>query len=246
MEFDYNFETDFEFDFNFETDTESDFDQDHFSSQDWFENVKKSRKFSRINFLNASKMAKGLPDFEEDGDRLYSFVSGSFIFGDLIEAMLVEKKWLSEEVTISTLSMNQENIDSLFNLIEWGLVYKVNILISRLWFINERGRGMLVPYFYKKFANYLDRVQLSVNSAHTKICIFRTECGKHMTIHGSSNLRSSNSVEQCCIENNKDLYEFNKKYLDLILEDYKTINKPVTGQKIKQLLGVWKKGRKNG
>jgi hypothetical protein len=42
------------------------------------------------------------------------------------------------------------------------------------------------------------------------------------------------------------LYEFNKKYLDLIIEDYKTINKPVTGQKSKQLLGVWKKGRKNG
>jgi hypothetical protein len=45
-------------------------------------------------------------------DRVFCLVSGNFIFGDFIEAFIVQNNILVEEMIISTLSYSQDNIDS--------------------------------------------------------------------------------------------------------------------------------------
>jgi len=60
-------------------------------------------------------------DFAKEIDlskRTFAIVNGSFIFGDFIEALLVENAILCVEMQISTLSLSQENIDSLAGLLD--------------------------------------------------------------------------------------------------------------------------------
>lgn len=64
-----------------------------------------------VMYDNAQKMAKELRlGF---GERFDAFVSGSFIFGDFIEAYLTTQQACAKKMTISTLSLSQNNVDSL-------------------------------------------------------------------------------------------------------------------------------------
>lgn len=47
--------------------------------------------------------------------RADAFIAGSFIFGDFIEAFMTINHAITSKMTISTLSMSQENVDSLHN-----------------------------------------------------------------------------------------------------------------------------------
>jgi hypothetical protein len=47
-------------------------------------------------------------------------------------------------------------------------------------------------------------------------------------------LRSSGNIEQFVIEDNEELYNFNKEYQDRIIEKYKTINKTIRSQQLWQ------------
>jgi hypothetical protein len=50
-------------------------------------------------------------------------------------------------------------------------------------------------------------------------------------MHGSANLRSSSNIEQLCIEEGAELYNFNEEVHDAIIKRYQTINKPVRFKK---------------
>jgi hypothetical protein len=69
------------------------------------------------------------------------------------------------------------------------------------------------------------------------LCIFKTECGKSIVIHGSANLRSSSNIEQFVIEESENLYNFNKDFQQSIIDKYKTINFGVENKNTKSLRG---------
>lgn len=179
-------------------------------------------KETNIKYENARKLARELKVGE--GERANVIVAGSFIFGDFIEAFITEHNVKVKKMTITTLSLSQENIDSLQNLILGGYVDELNLIISHYFYANER--ESLIPYTYQALDRD-DRFQLAVAGTHTKTIIFETAGGKKIVIHGSANLRSSANLEQFTIEENKELYDFYDEYQDRILERYKTINKPV-------------------
>lgn len=174
-----------------------------------------------LKYDNAAELATVIGN-PPKGSRYYCIINGNFIFGDFIEAMIVENGWNVEELTISTLSMSDENVDSLAGLLTGGHVQSLNLIVSDFFFSHERGG--LVPYLYEKL-DIDDRFQLAVASVHTKICMIRTAGGNKITIHGSANLRTSSNVEQIMVENNDDLYDFNQDIHGAIIERYKTINK---------------------
>lgn len=181
-------------------------------------------KSSQIVYNHAVELARDIDI--RDKHRYDVVVSGNFIFGDYIEAFL--KYWNVKclKMTISTLSMSQENIDSLENLLKGGFIDELNIIVSAYFYSHER--RSLIPYMYK----HLDkdnRFQLAVAGVHTKTCHFKTLGGKHVVIHGSANLRSSGNIEQFTIEDNEELYNFYNGMFDDILNRYKTINKQIRG-----------------
>lgn len=181
-------------------------------------------KSSQIVYNHAVELARDIDI--RDKHRYDVVVSGNFIFGDYIEAFL--KYWNVKclKMTISTLSMSQENIDSLENLLKGGFIDELNIIVSAYFYSHER--RSLIPYMYK----HLDkdnRFQLAVAGVHTKTCHFKTLGGKHVVIHGSANLRSNGNIEQFTIEDNEELYNFYNGMFDDILNRYKTINKQIRG-----------------
>lgn len=180
----------------------------------------------RVKYANADKLAQEIGDLPLNF-RAFCILDGKFIFGDFIEALIVRNNWLCEELTISTLSMSQDNVDSLANLINGGYLRELNLIVSHYYFSNER-QG-LMPYLYEKLDTERDGYgfQMAVASVHTKIAIIRTACGKKITIHGSANLRTSSNIEQIVIEHTPSLFDFCAEVHHGIIKAHATINKAV-------------------
>lgn len=128
--------------------------------------------------------------------RTFAIVNGSFIFGDFIEALLVEHKIKAVNMQIATLSMSQENVDSLAGLMRDGYVENLTLIGSDFFVKHEEHN--LVPYIYEQL-DIDNRFQLCVARVHTKICIFETSKGNKFVIHGSAN------CEQVVVEMNAPL-----------------------------------------
>ena len=179
-------------------------------------------KESEIMYDNAQKLARELT--LDKGERANVIVAGSFIFGDFIEAYLTSHNAKAIRMTISTLSLSQENVDSLRTLLEYGYIDQLDMIISVYFFAHER--NVLVPYMYEQL-DIDNRFQLAVCSTHMKTVHFETLGGKKIVMHGSANLRSSANIEQFTIEENPALYDFYEDMSEKIIDRYKTINKPI-------------------
>jgi hypothetical protein len=191
----------------------------------------KTKEIAEINlkYEDARKLSKELR--LNDCSRYFVIVNGSFYFGDFIEAFIVDRNLHVKEMTISTLSMNENNVDSLANLLNGKYVDKLNMIISDYFFSHERSN--LIPYMYKELDKD-NRFQLAVAGTHCKTCLIETHDKRYVVIHGSANLRSSGNIEQFVIEESKELYKFNDSYQKAIIEKYKTINKSIRNNKLWQ------------
>lgn len=177
--------------------------------------------------MKYSKAVKFVNSFNTDfGFRHYSIVQGDFCFGDMIEALIVERNWFCEEMYISTLSLNENNADSLDNLFNGKYLKKLGLVVSAYFYSHERQKNRMIDYLLRSLDKE-DRFDIAVLRSHCKICQFVTNEGHHIVIHGSANLRSNQNNEQLMIEDNKTLYDFNKNYHLEILKNHSIINKDI-------------------
>lgn len=184
-----------------------------------------------VLYENAEYLAKC---FElRDNCRYDTLLSGNFIFGDLIEAIVVKHNCFCENLTISTLSYSEENIQSLRNLINGGFIGKLNIIVSDYFFSHERNNLIRKAY---KMLDVNNCFNLVVAGVHTKIVLIESKGGKKIVMHGSANLRSSRNIEQCCIEENKELYDGYWGVFEKIVEKYKIDGKAARGGKLWDLI----------
>jgi len=181
----------------------------------------------RMKYELAIDLAKNI--LPEKDCRYYAILSGKFIAGDFIEAFITEHNLHVKKLTISTLSMSENNVDSLNNLFVGGYVDSLDLIISDYFFSHERHN--LIPYIYKVL-DIENKFQLAVAGTHCKLCLIETHDGLFFTIHGSANLRSSASIEHFMIEEGYDMYSFNLEVQEKIIETYKTINKAVRNEKL--------------
>lgn len=192
-------------------------------------------KQSNIKYENALTLAKSLR--LNKNERANVIIPGSFIFGDFIEAYIVCNNAKIKKMTISTLSLSQENVDSLNNLLTGEFVDQLNLIISHYFYANER--HSLVPYIYQEL-DMDGKFQLAVAGSHTKTAIFETMGGKFIVMHGSANLRSSQNLEQFTIEENEELYRFYDEYQERIMQKYATINKAIRVKPLWNLINTKK------
>lgn len=230
----FGFDDNFDFSIDFEIDNNFDFEA-NFETR--YMKPVKTRDLSeaQIKFEKAEQLAKSLQITKNS--RQFCIVSGAFIFGDFIEAFITHNNFHIKRMLISTLSMYQENVDSLKNLYLGDYVDELEIIISTYFYAHER-RG-LIPYIYQEL-DRKDKFQLAVADVHTKICIFETYNGGFVVIHGSANLRSSNCVEQFVVEENEDLYNFINDFHVKVIDKYKTIDKSVRNKAMVQIINAKK------
>jgi len=207
---------DFKIDDFFDGDsTELDFDVDDFNLIDSDDTDPRLVKPSfskvpiRVDYKNAEKLVDQIRLFP--GEQLHTIVSGTFVFGDFIEALVYNKNVIVKNMYISTLSYSQENADSLVGMVRDGRIEKLTLVISNYFYSHEK-RGLL-KYFVDQLGEDLPKVDILVIRNHTKICLMEISNIK-LVLTGSSNLRSSRSIEQFTLQESPVLYEFYKDFFD--------------------------------
>lgn len=160
-----------------------------------------------------------LDEFRE-GDRLHALLSGKFIMGDLFEAYVTDTEAGHgvKSLSISTLSLNKDNIDSMRNIIEDSELESLDLIVSLYWYVQEgRKRGM--DYIMEQ-CGLAEKFRFAIAGIHTKIALMETRSGQHLVFSGSANLRSCRQVEQLCIECDSKLYMWYRQWFATILRDY--------------------------
>lgn len=178
------------------------------------------------------KYAMDLANDVDLSRRTFAVISGSFIFGDFLEALVSLKKIDPKRIYISTLSMSMDNIDSFKNiLLMCTNLEEFNIIVSGYFYSHEKRD--LIPYMYQEL-DIDERFQFAVCGSHCKIVLIETHDGKYYVMHGSANMRSSRNLEQFEIEESKELFDFNVEYMDAILKTYGTIKKDIRSNELWQ------------
>jgi hypothetical protein len=225
MNKDINFNNELNIDFNIDLDI----DINVFEEKRYKIIKPKNKRIKKVNYKHAKNFAKEI--IINKNTRYYSFIDGSFIMGDFIEAFLTTHKKRAK-ITLSTLSLSLENIDSFANLIKAGYIAELNIIISDYFYSHEKNN--IVRYMYEEL-DIENVFQLAVCRTHTKITLIEFD-DKKVVISGSANLRSSDNLEQVSIEENKELFLFNKEIHENIILEYKTINKSIKTKKLWQVV----------
>lgn len=189
----------------------------------------------RVLFESAEKFAQQI-DLRENA-RTYAWVSGNFIFGDIVEAMVTTRHMVPRKIHICSLSISQENIDSLKNvMLACPELEELTIVLSGYFYSHEK--YSLVPYMYQELDDGTNKTQIAFGGYHAKVIAIETAYGNTLTIHGSANLRSSNSIEQVMVERGRDIYEFNAAIIREIASKFGTINHNAPRNQFHRIEGV--------
>ena len=184
---------------------------------------KKEKEFIRaaklpykpVCYKNAQDMVAGI-DIRED---YFCMVSGSFIFGDFLEALIDRYKIVVQRMYISTLGMSENNVDSIVNLCRYLHVKELNLIISGYFFGVERHN--LVPYMVREFSGL--PISVAVVASHAKITLIDFGVLK-IVIHGSANLSSSRNLETFFITHDNDVYNYVHGIFGGIMERFKVVD----------------------
>ena len=175
-----------------------------------------------VKYERAQELVKAIGKIQ-DGEHINAIVSGNFIAGDFIEAYLFENDLIAEEILISTLSLSRDNVDSLKNIQDYRLAGRLGLIVSDFFFAHERRTG--IEDLITQLATAPGSFTLAVAGAHTKITLIKTQCGQHLVIGGSANLRSSLNIEQITLDNCPIQYAFHREWMATILNDYQATHK---------------------
>lgn len=197
-----------------------------------------------VNFSHAMELAEKID--LSGKTRTYAWVSGSFIFGDILEALWRRRNIDIKELSMVSLSISEENIDSWAGLLAQANIEKFNLVCSAYFYSHYKYD--MIPYLYQQIGND-PRVQIAFGAYHMKIITLETHHGNTLTIHGSANMRSSMNIEQIMVEpNNRELHEFNARMIGDICDRFGTINheaEPMTRSQTKQWFDSMREGREH-
>ena len=214
----------------------ADFDDDFLEEGDFTESKyikpRKQKQFpsNYIKFPNAQDLAKKIN--LQSNENLFCIVDGSFVFGDFILAFLHYHNIKAVRMDISTLSLSMHNIVGLETFMKKGYIENLNFLIGYYFYAHEKKGLMEAVYERLDFDN---KLQVSVCRNHMKCVTILTDRGNKIVIHGSANLRSSDNLEQFSLEFDSDKYDFITNFNDNLINEFKTIQKPITNKQILNL-----------
>lgn len=186
--------------------------------------------FENVNYDFAIDFVKGLN--RDRNSHQYGFLTGKFIMGDIFEAMHDVYNYQFKHLIVSSLSLNENNIDSFKNLFLFGCIEKLTIIVSDFWYSHAKYK--MYDYFQKEMKEY--DVELVIAKTHAKIYLISNGIDT-ITITTSANLNSCNNIEQYELSFNKEKYEFNKKILLSIRDEfYKNNEKLIKHSKLWEII----------
>lgn len=191
--------------------------------------ISKATKTECVNAVHARELAQKI-NLREIGVRYDVFSAGNFIFGDFLAELLVQNKIKARRLTISTLSLSESNINCLENLALNGWVEEIGLVLSGYFYAHESHMGGLIDILRQKLFGRKWGARLAVAAIHTKTAQILTISGRKLVLHGSANLRSSESVEQTTIENNPELFDFYSGCFDDLFNKFEAIPRRINNK----------------
>ena len=194
----------------------------------------RKRKTSCVSYRNLESLVRRI----DISQRTFCTLAGRFSVGDIPEALIVENNLSVDEIWIATLSMSYDNLHSLKNIVDGGYLEpagekNLHIIVSDFFYAHERKRDGLIGEIVWLLG---DHIVLSATRTHQKIMMFRTACGKHIVVHGSANMRSTDNIENICIEDCEELYYFLRGQFSTIENDYGVYKKSRRGDNLFNLI----------
>lgn len=106
-----------------------------------------------VMFENAEEFARQLSLVP--GERTFAWLSGNFIFGDMVEALITARNVTVKKLYVTSLSFSRDNIDSLKNVLTLmgERLEKMVLIFSGYQYSHEKYN--LVPYMYRELDNPL-------------------------------------------------------------------------------------------
>jgi len=168
-----------------------------------------------VAYENAKTLAQAI-DMKK-GECVAVNLTGRFIFGDFIGAFIQEHYLKVKHLTISSLAGNIQVYGLILALLERGWVDQIDMFLSEYTIAMDRKHSPdAVVFLIAATKKHPGKFNIFTGRIHSKIVLIETEKGGKVTMHGSANLRSSQSIEQLVIQENAQLYDFFFKYLQTL------------------------------
>jgi hypothetical protein len=175
--------------------------------------VRQSAKRQFLNALQIDAAAEHIGELPRPGETLHCVVNARFKGFDVIPAILrLAAPAPIDELTIATLSFSRDNAIELLKLLDAGRVKACRFVCS--------------SYFQKSDADIFNFMADGLKARghdiracrnHAKIVLAQV-AGHWLTVEGSSNLRSCHTLEQFCMTNDRELYEFHRRWIHALFE----------------------------
>lgn len=176
------------------------------------------RRPKAVCYEHAQEFARALAI--DNDTETFAYVAGGFVFGDFLEALVEERRLSVRRLGMQMLSLNDENIDSLRNIVEMCGTERLDLCLSGYWYSTELHKGGVVGYLFDQLDLEGLELHVAIAELHCKVVTIETWAGNRLTMHGSANLRSSNSIEQIHISPDPALWEFCQGVTDRIVGAY--------------------------
>jgi len=134
-------------------------------------------------------------------------------FNAIVVLQYIQELYKIDEIFLVIYRMNEKSVNKFKQLIDNNVTG--GILVSSFFRNNK---------IYEKWAkNLVDyctgnkNMKISFAVTHAKIFIVKTKCGKHIVFEGSGNFSDNARIEQYLLEDNKEVYNFHKQWINDIL-----------------------------
>ena len=128
------------------------------------------------------------------------------------------KYYKINELYIVVYRMNNKSFDYLRKIIEADAI-KTGFIVSTFFRANKQYERWAKEI--KILSDTTRNIKTTFCNSHAKVFLAKTTCGKHIVFEGSGNLSHNERIEQYIFENNKEVYEFHKQWIDAILQENK-------------------------
>jgi len=174
--------------------------------------IKIQEKLKTKLYLQKQKAKEVLPELPSQNECHFIIANGTFDYFTLIPIAIDLLGGVVEDFYFSTWTMNEANVQALLKLFDDKKILKISALVGL--YFKQREAAV----FNNLYEGLKQRGQkIFSNENHSKVTLLKSK-NNYINICGSANFTSNPRIEQFTIHNNKDLYEFNKVWMDEVIK----------------------------
>ena len=170
--------------------------------------TKAAARRRHLRLLRNDAAIDALKQLPGPGEETLLVMTGQYHGVDLIEAIIRLADCPAEQVYLSTLGTNKANIRAILEHLDAGRIQRLHFVVADVF-----ARKDAAEFAFLTDELHQRAQRLTVARNHAKLSLFKFTDGRHITLHGSLNLRRCNSFEQVAISHHRETFEFFERFI---------------------------------